>query len=171
LVLNQQNKVAVSLATVRAFVQRLRAALRLGRREFNICFVDDREIERLNAVFLGRRRPTDVLSFPWQEARARERTTGVSNAEFANFLGDVVISAETARRNARREGHSTRNEIRWLILHGLLHLLGYDHERDRGEMTSLELSLRERLGVAGQHKVQRRRARLARQKDRACRSQ
>jgi len=170
LVLNQQNKVAVSLATVRAFVQRLRAALRLGRREFNVCFVDDREIERLNAAFLGRRRPTDVLSFPWQGSGAAHRI-GAGNAEFANFLGDVVISAETARRNARREGHSTVNEIRWLILHGLLHLLGYDHERDRGEMTSLELSLRERLGVAGQHKVQRRRARLARQKDRACRSQ
>ena len=170
MVLNQQNKVAVSLATVRAFVQRLRAALRLGRREFNVCFVDDREIERQNAAFLGRRRPTDVLSFPWQGSGAAHRI-GAGNAEFANFLGDVVISAETARRNARREGHSTVNEIRWLILHGLLHLLGYDHERDRGEMTSLELSLRERLGVAGQHKVQRRRARLARQKDRACRSQ
>ena len=148
MVLNQQNKVAVSLATVRAFVQRLRAALRLGRREFNVCFVDDREIERLDSTFLGRRQPTDVLSFPWQRSGAPHRI-GAGNAEFANFLGDVVISVETARRNARREGHSTVNEIRWLILHGLLHLLGYDHERDGGEMTSLELSLRERLGIAG----------------------
>jgi len=166
LVLNQQNKVAVSLATVRAFVQRLRAALRLGRREFNVCFVDDREIERLNATFLGRRRLTDVLSFPWsigersalpRAARGRPYTgathgpkgSRAANRELANFLGDIAISVETARRNARREGHSTLNEIRWLILHGLLHLLGYDHERDRGEMTSLELSLRERLGIAG----------------------
>ena len=67
----------------------------------------------------------------------------------ANFLGDVVISVETARRNAAAEGHSTLNEIRWLILHGVLHLLGYDHEHDNGEMMALELALREQLGVAG----------------------
>jgi len=170
MILNRQKRLVVRLSAVLVFVQRLRAALRLGRREFNICFVDDREITRLNAAFLGRRRPTDVLSFPWQGSGSAHRIS-TGNAEFANFLGDVVISVETARRNARREGHSTLNEIRWLILHGLLHLLGYDHERDQGEMTSLELSLRERLGVAGQHKLQPRRARLARQKDRACRSQ
>lgn len=170
MILNRQKRLVVRLVTVRTFVQRLRAALRLGRREFNVCFVDDREITQLNAAFLGRRRPTDVLSFPWHGSGAPHRI-GTGSAEFANFLGDVVISVETARRNARREGHSTLNEIRWLILHGLLHLLGYAHERDRGEMTSLELSLRERLGVAGQHKVQRRRARLARQKDRVCRPQ
>ena len=74
---------------------------------------------------------------------------GAAASEFAGFLGDVVISVETARRNARREGHSTANEIRWLILHGVLHLLGYDHETDRGEMTALEISLRARLGIAG----------------------
>jgi probable rRNA maturation factor len=148
MILNRQKRLVVRLAAVRAFVQRLRAVLRLGRREFNICFVDDREITRLNAAYLRRRRPTDVLSFSWQGSGAPHRV-GAGNAEFANFLGDVVISVETARRNARREGHSTVNEIRWLILHGLLHLLGYDHERDRGEMTSLELSLRERLGIAG----------------------
>jgi probable rRNA maturation factor len=61
----------------------------------------------------------------------------------------VVISVQTARRNASEEGHSTLNEIRWLVLHGVLHLLGYDHERDTGEMTTLELALREQLGVAG----------------------
>ena len=66
-----------------------------------------------------------------------------------NFLGDVVISVETARRNAAAEGHSTLDEIRWLILHGVLHMLGYDHEHDRGEMVALELALREQLGVAG----------------------
>jgi rRNA maturation RNase YbeY len=75
--------------------------------------------------------------------RAKERAAW----EFKNFLGDIVISVETAKRNAREEGHSILNEIRWLILHGLLHLLGYDHERDRGEMTRLELGLRRRLGI------------------------
>lgn len=79
--------------------------------------------------------------------------------EFGHFLGDIMISVDTARRNARREGHSTLNEIRWLILHGALHLLGYDHERDSGEMVRLELSLRERLGIAVAHAPRRRRAR------------
>ena len=69
--------------------------------------------------------------------------------EFKNFLGDIVISVDTAKRNARKEGHSTLNEIRWLILHGLLHLLGYNHEYDQGEMTRLELALRSRLGISG----------------------
>lgn len=145
--MNRQKQYGVRLGAVRAFVKRLRTTLRLGRREFNVCFVDDREIGRLNLTYLGRRRPTDVLSFPWP-GTGRVKT-GTANAEFASFLGDLVISVETARRNARREGHSTLNEIRWLILHGLLHLLGYDHERDQGEMTSLELSLREQLGIAG----------------------
>ncbi len=70
-----------------------------------------------------------------------------SAGQFAGFLGDVVISLETARRNARAEGHSIQNEVRGLILHGLLHLLGYDHETDNGEMTALELSLRDELGI------------------------
>jgi len=128
--------------------------------------VNDREIRRLNARFRGKQRATDVLSFPWdaRQRRARSRTkrgrgqrrqasSGLAacvEIEFRNHLGDIVISVETARRNARQEGHSTLNEIRWLILHGLLHLLGYDHESDRGEMNRLELALRNRLGISGE---------------------
>jgi probable rRNA maturation factor len=147
-IVNRQNQVHINLAAARGFVRRLRGTLNLGHGEFNVCFVDDPEIERLNAAYRGRRRPTDVLSFAWKGARRRHGSRP-QDAEFAHFLGDVVISAETARRNARLEGRSTRDEIRWLILHGLLHLLGYDHETDNGQMTSLELSLREQLGVAG----------------------
>ena len=124
---------------------------------------------RLNAIYRGMASPTDVLSFPWRPGRegsiklpartsspcaAGGRQTnpekfepGAAFPELSNFLGDIVISAETARRNARREGHSNPNEIRWLILHGVLHLLGYDHASDHGEMTALELSLRVRLGI------------------------
>jgi ssRNA-specific RNase YbeY (16S rRNA maturation enzyme) len=75
--------------------------------------------------------------------------------ELRGFLGDVAISVETAGRNARLEGHSTFDEIRWLVLHGVLHLLGYDHERDQGEMTRLELALREQLGIAGRPAARR----------------
>ncbi len=146
--------------------------MRLGRRDFNVCFVTDQEIQRMNAAFRGNPRPTDVLSFPWvgegsalarrvgkQSALPRlargglhenaEQTTNDRhlNSEFAAFLGDVVISVETARHHARAEGHSIQKEVHWLILHGLLHLLGYDHETDHGQMRTLERSLRNQLGI------------------------
>jgi len=147
-------------------VSQLRRALALGRRDCNVCLVTDWEIRRLNALYRGKDRATDVLSFPWDVSQRRDpaRTRGGPlrrrhaprglearrEAEFRNHLGDIVISVETAKRNARREGHSTLNEIRWLILHGLLHLLGYDHESDQGEMVRLELALRRRLGISGE---------------------
>lgn len=148
MILNHQAAYAVDLRALRAFVQRLKHELRLGGQDFNLCLVSDREMERLNAVFRGRPRPTDVLSFPWK-GETRRGGNGLRRAELRNFLGDVAISTDTARRNARREGHAVCNEIRWLVLHGVLHLLGHDHERDQGEMTRLELVLREQLGIAG----------------------
>jgi len=167
-VINQQRRVSIDLPAVRTFVRRLRAAMRLGQRNFNVCFVADEEMERLNARHRGKARSTDVLSFPWQaesgvesrrskvEGRVSNFEFRVSNHEFRGFLGDIVISAETARANARQEGHSTASEIRWLILHGLLHLLGYDHATDQGEMTALELLLRERLGISSNQKSETR---------------
>jgi len=192
--INRQTSIAIDLAASHHFVKRLRAVLKLGRREFNVCFVSNKEIARLNSVFRGKHQPTDVLSFPWEAEteietgkskvenrkskierrdRGRIRNPGkdrvssfesrisnfefpVSNSDFRAFLGDIVVSPETARANAREEGHSTENEIRWLILHGALHLLGYDHETDHGEMTALELSLRERLGIADERRTKRR---------------
>ena len=174
MLINLQENYAVRFASLRAFVRNLRRALRLGRRDFNVCFVDDRRMRELNAAFRGKDRPTDVLSFPWEvggvkpaveghqgnlrEAAGRTgRAAAVPSAEFEGFLGDVVISVDTARRNALEAGHATLNEIRWLILHGALHLLGYDHERDHGEMTRLELELRSRLAISGHSSVRRRR--------------
>ncbi len=189
MVLNRQSEVAISLPGVRRFVRRLRGTLELDGRDFNVCFVSDREIERLNATYRGKPRATDVLAFPYEERTSakrfgvrrlasafdvggtdgrkgwvprpvrrekteREQTPALQ--ELAGFLGDIVISARTARRNALAEGNSTANEMRWLILHGLLHLLGYDHETDHGEMTALELSLRDHLGVAGEKASQKR---------------
>ena len=165
MILNQQDKYVVNTSRLGEFVRELRQALRLGRRDCNVCFVDDRQIRRLNLLYLGRKRATDVLSFPFnaqqrqppqrpgsEHARSRHTRRSANERaglEFKNFLGDIVISVDTARRNARKEGHSTLNEIRWLILHGLLHLLGHDHERDQGEMTRLELAMRSRLGISG----------------------
>jgi probable rRNA maturation factor len=163
---NLQKRYVVRTASLPAFVRSLKRRLGLGNKAFNICLVDDDAIRRLNSVYRGKDSATDVLSFPWNEAAGSQwpqpsgtavpavRTGGTPvppglPGRIRNFLGDVVISVEVARRNAREEGHSTLNEIRWLILHGVLHLLGYDHERDSGEMKALELALREQLGVAG----------------------
>ena len=155
MIANLQTKVPVQLAGARVFVRGISAALGLKGQWFNVCFVDDTDIQRLNREFRGKTKPTDVLSVPWQEGglfqfgvmSQRKGEEARRGDEFAGFLGDVVISAETARRNAAVAGHSTWNEIRWLILHGVLHLLGYDHSRDDGEMTALELSVRGQLGI------------------------
>ena len=163
MILNQQENYVLSTSRLEENVRELRQALGLGSRECNVCLVDDRTIRRLNLRYRGKNRSTDVLSFPWvarqrlprtgsgraRPRHARRSVTGRAALEFKNFLGDIVISVDTAKRNARKEGHSTLNEIRWLILHGLLHLLGYNHESDQGEMTKLELALRSRLGIAG----------------------
>jgi len=146
-ILNRQAKVPVDIQSARAFVRSVVRALKLGQCEFNVCFVDDAHIRRLNALYRAQARPTDVLSFPWRGPTRGPQPPQAS--EFRRFLGEIVISAPAARRNARVDGHSTQQEIRWLILHGLLHLLGYDHEKDSGEMTRRELALRDRLDGRG----------------------
>ena len=107
---------------------------------FVVRFVGDREMRRLNSEFRCQDKTTDVLSFPGleetHEACPAERRTG--------HLGDVVISVPEARRQAEGYGHGVERELRVLTLHGLLHCLGYDHERDGGTMERVEQRLRER---------------------------
>ena len=149
--INQQTQVRISLRRLEEFLERAQRALRLGKREFSICFVRDREIRKLNLRYRGRDRSTDVLSFAWRaEANGHGSKKSKPEQEIGpEYLGDLLISAETARRQARQERHSTQMEICFLMLHGLLHLLGMDHERDRGEMVRKEHALRERLGLCG----------------------
>ncbi len=104
-----------------------------------VAFVSDRAMRALNRIWRGKRATTDVLSFPTEQAEF-EKLAGLN-------LGDIVISIEQAERQAKEHGLSLENEIAQLILHGLLHLSGYDHETDRGEMNRLELKLRTRLGI------------------------
>ncbi len=153
MILNRQSEEAVDFEDARRFARGIRSELRLGRRKFNVCFVSDKEIGELNRIYRNKRRPTDVLSFSWRENGKRPVAAGT---EFRDFLGDVVISVRTARHNARAEGHSLRTEIRWLILHGVLHLLGHDHETDSGKMAALELALRDRLSRRGKGQAHRR---------------
>ncbi len=139
--MNRQSGTRVDLADARRFARRLRSVLELRSRRFDVSFVSDRDIGKLNKTYRNTPRATDVLSFPWEGGEAGPKAAN----DFRKFLGDVVISPQRARRNALDEGHSLRTEIRWLMLHGVLHLLGYDHEADSGEMVALELGLRDRL--------------------------
>ena len=159
MILNRQDKTKIDLASAESLVRRLGKILGLGGRRFDVCFVDDHQIRALNAAYRHKSKATDVLSFPWKPGSALDiqRSGALSdpNGEFQGFLGDVVISSETARRNAEAEGHALGTEISWLILHGLLHLIGMDHETDGGEMVALEHDLRERLGLSGSSRSSR----------------
>lgn len=148
-ILSHRGRAPVRMAICRAFIRALDRELRLTGRRFDVTLSDDRETERLNRLFRKKAAPTDVLSFPWSDNVEVAPWHAKTAKEFAGFLGDIVISVEAARRSARREKRSLELEILQLILHGLLHLLGYDHETDNGEMNSLELDLRCRLGIDG----------------------
>jgi probable rRNA maturation factor len=114
-----------------------------------IALVDDTEMRRLNREFAGQENATDVLSFPSSAPGQGRRVPGASPGKAAQprHLGDIVIATGVARRQARVVGHAYAQELRVLALHGLLHLLGYDHETDEGRMARLEARLRRRGGL------------------------
>lgn len=116
---------------VRRFASRIERDL-TKRRTFNCLITGDAQLRRFNREFRGQDHTTDVLSFP---------------STSPGFLGDVAISSQRARMQARRFGHSTEDEMRILMLHGVLHLLGYDHETDAGRMARAEKRWRARLGL------------------------
>lgn len=121
-----------------------------ARGEVTVALVGDRQIRSLNRRFRGLDRVTDVLAFPMDGAAAGPGPL----ASGPRYLGDIVIATDRARRQARAEGHSLTTELRVLALHGLLHLLGYDHERDAGQMERMEGRLR-RQGRLPPTRVQR----------------
>lgn len=121
------------------FLTVLRSGLyELNNRNFSIAVVSDRRMKELNTFFRGKSATTDVLSFPYE---SDEFDPDKSN------LGDIVISVEQAQKQAEENGLTLEGEIKQLILHGVLHLCGYDHETDKGEMNARELELREELGI------------------------
>ena len=145
-VINRQRAVRIALAPLRSFLKKVCQGLQLPSAEVTVCFVTDAEIARLNENFRRKRGPTDVLSFPH---RQQSRRRGKMSHELTPFyLGDIAISPATARRNAAKYGRTLPAELRILMLHGVLHLLGYDHETDHGQMTRLENKLRRRFGLA-----------------------
>jgi len=123
-----------STRTLARFLTRAQTAVRL-RGQVTVLLTSDAAIRDLNARFRGKNQPTDVLSFP------------ASKLVQSQEKGDVAISVETAIRQSVEQGHSLTTEIKVLMLHGLLHLAGHDHETDAGEMRKREQILRAKLGL------------------------
>jgi probable rRNA maturation factor len=170
MIANRQRRVRVSIPPLEEFLARVRRKLKIPAGSVSVCFVGDAEMSRWNSSYRGKRGSTDVLSFPASSdsranvngarrfskrsptsaARTHEKGNGNGNgkrnAEPA-YLGDIAISPVVARRNAQRDGRTLSAELRILILHGVLHLLGYDHETDDGEMERYEHRLRAGLGL------------------------
>jgi len=133
LVILRKRIAGMSAATLERFVLRARRSVRL-RQTVNVLVTGSAEMRSLNRQFRSADKPTDVLSFP-----------SLPNRENKRFAGELAISADIARDNARRLGHSLADEIKILVLHGILHLAGFDHERDHGKMAHKENQLRRQL--------------------------
>jgi probable rRNA maturation factor len=169
MILNQQRRVRVSISGLEKFLAAARKRLRLSPRSLTVALVTDAQIARWNRAYRGENRPTDVLSFPADVSQADPATTrkhpqprsargtragrlsassaASASAQFREYLGDIAIAPAVARRNAQRVGRAFDSEMRILILHGILHLLGYDHETDAGQMDRRENRLRRDLGL------------------------
>ncbi len=138
-VVNRQRKLKVDLDRWKAFSERALEVVPAKSDGVTIAFVSDRAMSELNRMWRGKRGTTDVLSFP-AEQDDFESVEGSS-------LGDVVISLEQAARQAKENRMKLDQEIAQLILHGMIHLCGYDHSADKGDMDRLELRLRKKLGI------------------------
>jgi probable rRNA maturation factor len=140
MIVNRQRRVPVAVQPLQQFYERVRRELGFAAESVTIQLISDENMAHLNATFRKKSGPTDVLSFP---------ANGATPKHDDAYIGDIAISPETARRNARRFSRSLPVEMRILILHGMIHLAGFDHDSDHGEMDRLERRLRKRLGVAG----------------------
>ena len=152
--MNRQRAVRLSTRALESFLLRVRRELDLKQAQVTVCLVSDAEIAGMNQSFRKKRGPTDVLSFPAvklrQPSRSKRRPASVAFSSAGNdaSLGDIAIAPAVAKRNAKNFGRTLPAELKILILHGVLHLLGFDHEADHGEMDRTEKKLRRRLGLA-----------------------
>lgn len=137
--INRQRGRKINAKQWRDFAEDALRVVGNSERDLTIVFVSDDAIRKLNRQFRGKNYATDVLSFPG--------SAEPFEVDQQKQLGEVVISVQRAAAQARSNGLSFANEVKQLILHGLLHLSGYDHETDKGEMNRLELRLRKRLGI------------------------
>lgn len=142
LVIFDKPVIGLSQTSLARFVARASEAARLHG-SVNVMITSSAEMKSLNRQFRGKDEATDVLSFPAGDQAVRRR--GRNATRTAEVAGEIAISADIAAKNARALGHAPGIEIKILALHGILHLRGYDHERDRGQMARLEEKLRRQL--------------------------
>lgn len=152
MVINCQKRVPVKIRSLDVFCRRAASALRLNANAATVCLVSDAQIAAWNRAYRGKPKPTDVLSFPVAAQNGHRKGSRRFPCAFKpapcrenRYIGDIAIAPAVARRNARAFGHSFESELRILALHGLLHLMGYDHETDNGAMERLEARLRRKL--------------------------
>jgi probable rRNA maturation factor len=136
-VIFQKRVARLSEPTLRAFLLRAKRAVKL-KGTVNLLLTSSNAMRTLNRQFRAKDMPTDVLSFP---------SPSLTLNQPARAAGDIAISVEIAAQNATNLGHSTAEEVKILVLHGILHLAGYDHERDNGQMARKEARLRRTLGL------------------------
>lgn len=148
MIVNVQRKIKIKTTDFMPFLIALEASIEeLHGRHFSVAFVSDKRMSELNGLFRGKDSTTDVLSFPHEPDELESVHHLSASEETKNFMGDIVISLEQAQRQAKENKLTLQKEVKQLILHGALHLSGYDHETDNGEMNERELELRERLGI------------------------
>ena len=143
-VTNQQKRVSVDSGKARRAAQKILALLGYDGYELSIVITDDHKITRLNRQYFRRNRPTNVISFPM----TADGLPPLPN----RILGDVVISAETARRQAGKAGGKAEEEALFLLIHGILHLMGYDHEGTKEERKKMEAKEKELFSKLFSHR-------------------
>jgi probable rRNA maturation factor len=155
MILNQQRRVSVSVPALERFLSRVLGEVGLERGSLSVALVTDGQIARWNLAYRGKNRPTDVLSFatdapargPRKESSRGTKSKSTVSLGDDSYLGDIAIAPSVALRNASQLGRTLDQEMRILILHGVLHLMGYDHEADNGQMNRRETHLRRKLGL------------------------
>ena len=149
MIVNRQRAARLARPPLESFLRLVKNELGLEEAGLTVRLVSDAEIARMNETFRKKKGPTDVLSFPMMARRRPVRLgRGSRTVKVGEYLGDIAISPATAQRYAKKNGRKLSSELQVLILHGVLHLLGYDHETDRGKMDRIERKLRKRLGLA-----------------------
>ncbi|MBW2411199.1 MAG: rRNA maturation RNase YbeY [Deltaproteobacteria bacterium] len=142
---NRQDKLKIPLKKIQKTARAVLNALDYPDGELSILIVDDQQIADLNLTYLNREGPTNVIAFPMREGQFDEITP--------NLLGDVVISIETAQQEADAAGISLQNRFDQLLIHGILHLLGYDHEQTTAEAERMEEKSNSLLAMLDKSKV------------------
>jgi probable rRNA maturation factor len=164
---NRQKSIRVQIRALEKFYAQAMKQLRFPPDAASICLVTNAQMKKWNAAYRGKNKPTDVLSFPTEEsinppkqkkstgrsakqtsAKVFSSTSFPSSPSSTSYVVDIAIAPAVAKKNARAFGRSLDDELRILILHGILHLMGYDHETDTGQMERREKRLRRTLGIA-----------------------